>query len=110
MNGEKKEIPKGTLGLVELYCLSIGQVIGAGVITLVGPAITATGYSAWLAYLLAIVLGFFTVFPLVFICGTLRLIISMFTGLAKLTVPMDVTPFPGQAYVHLTICFGLRRF
>ena len=28
MNGEKKEIPKGTLGLVELYCLSIGQVIG----------------------------------------------------------------------------------
>ena len=38
MNGEKKEIPKGTLGLVELYCLSIGQVIGAGVITLVGPA------------------------------------------------------------------------
>ena len=50
MNGEKKEIPKGTLGLVELYCLSIGQVIGAGVITLVGPAITATGYSAWLAY------------------------------------------------------------
>ena len=50
MNGEKKEIPKGTLGLVELYCLSIGQVIGAGVITLVGPAITATGYSACLLY------------------------------------------------------------
>lgn len=40
MNGEKKEVPKGTLGRVELYCLSIGQVIGAGVITLVGPAIT----------------------------------------------------------------------
>lgn len=38
MNGEKKEVPKGTLGRVELYCLSIGQVIGAGVITLVGPA------------------------------------------------------------------------
>ena len=36
MNGEKKEVPKGTLGRVELYCLSIGQVIGAGVITLVG--------------------------------------------------------------------------
>lgn len=29
MNGEKKEVPKGTLGRVELYCLSIGQVIGA---------------------------------------------------------------------------------
>lgn len=43
MNGEKKEIPKGTLGLVELYCLSIGQVIGAGVITLVGPALTQPG-------------------------------------------------------------------
>ena len=36
----------GTLGKKELYALAIGQVIGAGVITLIVPAIKMTGYSA----------------------------------------------------------------
>ena len=46
----KEPAPKpGTLGRVELYALAIGQVIGAGVITLIVPAIKMTGYSAWLA-------------------------------------------------------------
>ena len=36
----KEPAPKpGTLGRVELYALAIGQVIGAGVITLIVPAI-----------------------------------------------------------------------
>lgn len=65
--------PKGTLGLKELYALSIGQVIGAGVITLVGPALGMTGYSAWLGYFMAIIFGFFIILPLVFITGTIRM-------------------------------------
>ena len=36
----------GSLGKPELYALAIGQVIGAGVITLIVPAIKMTGYSA----------------------------------------------------------------
>lgn len=107
MNGEKKEIPKGTLGLVELYCLSIGQVIGAGVITLVGPAITATGYSAWLAYLLAIVLGFFTVFPLVFICGTLRLGGGYYSLIGALT---NKTLAGMYAFAQLTKLLSISLF
>ena len=36
----KEPVPKpGTLGRTELYALAIGQVIGAGVITLIVPAI-----------------------------------------------------------------------
>lgn len=107
MSGEKKEVPKGTLGLVELYCLSIGQVIGAGVITLVGPAITATGYSAWLAYLLAIVLGFFTVFPLIFICGTLRLGGGYYSLIGALT---NKTLAGMYAFAQLTKLLGISLF
>lgn len=77
--------PPGQLGKSELYALSIGQVIGAGIITTVGPAIALTGQSAWFAYAVAIVLGFFMIVPIVFLTSTLRLgggYYSMLAGLA----------------------------
>ena len=37
------EPPKGVLGRPELLALGVGQVIGAGVVSLVGPAIAETG-------------------------------------------------------------------
>ena len=46
------------LGIKELTSLAAGQVIGAGVVTLVGQAIGVTGRSVWLAYATAILLGF----------------------------------------------------
>lgn len=55
----------GSLGKPELYALAIGQVIGAGVITLIVPAIKMTGYSAWLAYFAAIIMGFVMILPTV---------------------------------------------
>ena len=64
---------KRGLRLPEIYCLGLGQVIGAGIITLVGPAIALTGYSAWLGYFLAIILGFISILPVVFVTGTVRL-------------------------------------
>ena len=67
----KEPVPKpGTLGRTELYALAIGQVIGAGVITLIVPAIKMTGYSAWLAYFVAILMGFVMILPFVFISST----------------------------------------
>lgn len=57
---------KGTgLSFTELWALGIGQVIGAGVITTIGPAIGMTGYSVWLAYLAAIVLGLIINLPII---------------------------------------------
>lgn len=38
------------LGLTDLIAMSSGQVIGAGVVTLIGTAIACTGQAAWLAY------------------------------------------------------------
>ncbi len=55
----------GVLGFTELWALGIGQVIGAGVITLVGPAIGLTGHSAWLAYFVAVVIGAITNLPII---------------------------------------------
>ncbi len=78
--------PPGPLGKPELYALSIGQVIGAGIITLIGPAIALTGLSTWLAYFVAILLGFVLIMPVVFVTSTLRLgggYYSMLAGLAS---------------------------
>lgn len=78
--------PPGNLKKPELYALSIGQVIGAGVITLVGPALALTGYSSWLAYGAAILLGFMMIMPVVWVTSTLRLgggYYSMLAGLAN---------------------------
>ena len=41
-------------------------------VTLIGPAMAYTGYSVWLAYLAAIIMGFFMVFPYIILSGTLR--------------------------------------
>jgi amino acid transporter len=65
--------PEGKLGLLELSMLAIGQVIGAGVIALIGPAIGMTGKSIWLSYVLAIILGFFVALPFLILAGSVRL-------------------------------------
>ena len=77
--------PPGELGKSELYSISIGQVIGAGIITLIGPAVALTGQSTWFAYFGAIILGFFLIMPILFLTATLRLgggYYSLIAGLA----------------------------
>ena len=53
----------GILERGDLFAIAVGMVIGSGMVTLIGPAMAMTGYSVWLAYLTAIVMGFFMVFP-----------------------------------------------
>ncbi len=71
-NTENKGSKKG-LSLMDLVAISAGQVIGAGVITLIGPAISETGLSAWLAYAAAIIMGFLSILPFILISSTLVL-------------------------------------
>lgn len=56
---------EGVLGFTDMWAIGIGQVIGAGVITLVGPAIAMTGASVWIAYIAAILLGALTILPII---------------------------------------------
>jgi APA family basic amino acid/polyamine antiporter len=64
---------KHSLGFSELYALAIGQVINAGVVTLLGMAIAATGKSVWLAYVTAVVLGFMSIWPTLVYSSMVRL-------------------------------------
>lgn len=52
--------------------LAFGQTIGAGVVSLIGPGINTTGYSVWLAYLLAMAFGVFLALPYLLMSSALR--------------------------------------
>lgn len=74
----------GTLKKADLYAISLGYVIGAGIISLVGPAIALTGMSAWLAYFAAIIFGFIINLPAVFVTSALRMAGGPYSMLAGL--------------------------
>ena len=81
--------PPGDLGKPELYAISVGFVIGAGVISLIGPAAALTGASTWLAYLVSIILGFLLIMPILFLTSAVRLgggYYSIVAGLAGVKV------------------------
>lgn len=59
-----------TLDVKHVAALIIGSTIGAGVISLTGPAAAATGYSAWLAYAVAVILGVIASYPYFLASGT----------------------------------------
>jgi APA family basic amino acid/polyamine antiporter len=99
--------PPGTLGKKELYALAVGQVIGAGVITLIVPAIKMTGYSAWLSYFTAILMGFIMIAPIIFITSTLRLSGGNYSMLCDLAGPTASGIF---AFAYLTQCLSLALF
>lgn len=62
-----------TLGFKELFAMALGTVIGAGVITLIGSAVGVTGRSAWLAFVLAVVVGFLYALPYLMASSVIRL-------------------------------------
>lgn len=69
MSGAKA---KTGLSFKDLTSLAAGQVIGAGVVTLVGQAIGLTGRSVWLAYATAIIMGFCIIFPYILLSSMIR--------------------------------------
>ena len=60
------------IGLWGLVALAAGQVVGAGVVTLVGATIPSTGRSVWIAYGVAVILGFCTIFPYIMLACMMR--------------------------------------
>lgn len=64
---------KEKLGLWSLVFMGLGNVIGAGVVTYIGVAVGHTGRSAWLAYLVAILLGFLVNLPVIFMTCAVRI-------------------------------------
>ncbi|NME35836.1 MULTISPECIES: APC family permease [Fusobacterium] len=63
----------GTLDRKTLLAIGTGCVVGAGVVSLVGQAIGLTGYSAYIAYALAVVLGLIYNLPIIFASGAIKM-------------------------------------
>lgn len=103
----EKEPAPGTLGRPELYALAVGQCIGAGVITLIVPAIHMTGYSAWLAFAAAVLMGFFMVAPHMFISSTVRMSGGPYSMLCGMASPRVAGIF---AYMYIFQCISLSMF
>ncbi|MHB9292145.1 putative basic amino acid/polyamine antiporter, APA family [Hollandina sp. SP2] len=75
---------KKGLGLPSLVALAAGQVIGAGVVTLVGTAVAVTGQAVWLAYASAVVMGFFIILPYLVLSSMIRVKGGSYTFVATL--------------------------
>lgn len=75
---------KKGLGLPSLVALAAGQVIGAGVVTLVGAAVAVTGQAVWLAYAGAVLMGFFIILPYLVLSSMIRVKGGSYTFVATL--------------------------
>ncbi len=60
------------LTLNQLVWIGTGHVIGAGVVSIVGSALAATGYSVWIAFLVACILSFIRILPVVMFCSAVE--------------------------------------
>lgn len=65
--------PEGTLTRKDLFFIALGQVVGSGIVTVVGVGMNQTGPSAWLAYFVALLIGAILVFPYFMLGSTIRL-------------------------------------
>jgi APA family basic amino acid/polyamine antiporter len=80
----ENNIQKKGLGLVSLVALAAGQVIGAGVVTLVGSAVALTGQAVWLAYAGAVLMGFLIILPYLILSSMIRVKGGSYTFVATL--------------------------
>lgn len=84
-NGSYTKQLKRVLGLNDLLAVAIGQIIGAGVMTLLGTALDTTGRSVTVAFLIAAVITICMYLPLVIVAGSVRLRGGTYTAIAMLS-------------------------
>ncbi len=82
--GDSTKQLKQTLGFGDLMSTAIGQIIGAGIMTLLGSAIALTGRSVPFAFLIAAFLVVGYAIPKIFICGAARVRGGEYTMVAML--------------------------
>ncbi|MDR1902706.1 MAG: APC family permease [Treponema sp.] len=70
---------KRVLGFGDLMGIAIGQIIGAGIMSLMGIGIGLTGRSVTLAFLIAAVFAILSIIPIIITSGTLRLRGGLYT-------------------------------
>lgn len=75
------------LGRTELMSMAVGQIIGAGIMSMTGIAIGMTGKSVFWAFIIAAIFVIIQNIPMVLIGGTVRMRGGNYTQIAFLTSP-----------------------
>lgn len=75
----KKKDKKGLLTTSSLVWITVGNMVGSGIMVLTGAAAAETGYSVWLAFVVATILGFLGSWPQILAAGTSVLDGGMFS-------------------------------
>lgn len=76
MSGEKLPDINSNANLLNkwgILALGVGGCIGSGVISLLGYGIGRTGHSVWLAFAIALLMGFIICIPVLFVTGSVCL-------------------------------------
>lgn len=76
------------LGKKDFFAIAIGQIIGAGIFSLLPQAMGLTGRSASLAFMIAAVLTLLKLIPRLFVLGTIRMRGGNYTYIALLSSKM----------------------
>ena len=84
VQGSSTKQLRRVLGFWDLMSASVGQIIGVGIMTLLGAAIAMTGRSVILALIIAAVIALMEYVPLVLISGTVRARGGRYTMIAML--------------------------
>lgn len=75
---ELKDVDK-TLGRMDLMSIAVGQIIGAGVMTMSIAALKMTGRAVNIAFVVAAIFTIFGSFPAIFACSVLRMRGGLYT-------------------------------
>lgn len=97
---------KRVLGRKELLAMAVGQIIGAGIFSMVGLGIGWTGKSIWLAFLIAAFFIIVAAIPSIIIGGTVRLRGGEYTQFA-LMVGEKFTGFYIIVFIMTNVCISV---
>ncbi len=97
---------KKVLGRKELLAMAVGQIIGAGIFSMVGLGIGWTGKSIWLAFIIAAFFIIVAAIPSIIIGGTVRLRGGEYTQFA-LMVGEKFTGFYIVVFIMTNVCISV---
>jgi APA family basic amino acid/polyamine antiporter len=94
--------PERPFGLKDLVTFATGMVISSAVFSLQAPATAFAGRAAWIAYLVAVVLGFITVIPYFLVTGAV-----VYKGGDYALVKLGLGKLPSGLYIWNYIVMNL---
>lgn len=106
-NQTNTESSKALLNRKDLFVMAVGQIIGVGIMSMTGVAISMTGRSVNIAFVIAGLLTVFSAVPQIWIGGTARFYGGQYSQLAVLAGPRFAGAY---TVINLFTDFSLAMF